>query len=328
MSTIRLEKNELVLLDDARKRHVLVNVFDLYGNHSAMRMHALQEDSEAAVDYPFTRQLAKVIGESTVSNAYRSVCFRMASLLLEKQRDCRVLVLGDGNWEWLASLDTLLKGFNSANRLYVYHEQAGESLPGLADCRVNYCDLLLPQRQFDLVFLDDAAGNLPIEKEFWEQVVLSLKTYGGLWMLSARPVFHDSVPEPLQSRHGYSFGDGVRLSEYRLSVSGWQAVYADTLEAAAGQLTKGVSIGLQALGDCLMVPAGQYDALIEQVDLLEQYVLALYPRLDSLDIKYYLNRLKEAMIGFRLGQGEQSEVRAAYQQVCEEWLSMNPEAEL
>ena len=200
MSTIQLEKNELVLLDDARKRHVLVNVFDLYDNHSTMRMHELQADSEDAVDYPFERQLVKIMEGQTGSNAYRSVCFRMASLLLEKQRDCQGLVLGNGNREWLESLDILLKGFNPANRLYVYHKQAGEPLSGLVDCRGTSRDLLLPQRQFDLVFMDDVAGKLPIEKEFWEQVVLSLKTYGGLWMLSARPVFQDSVPEPLRSR--------------------------------------------------------------------------------------------------------------------------------
>lgn len=328
MSTIKLEKNELILLDDARKRHVLVNVFDLYGNHSTMRMHELQADSEDAVDYPFARQLVKIMKGPTGSNAYRSVCFRMAALLLEKQRDCRVLLLGDGNWEWLESLDTLLKEFNPANRLYVYHEQAGEPLPGLVDCRGTYRDLLLPQRQFDLVFMDDAAGNLPIAKEFWEKVVLSLKVCGSLWMFSARPVFYDSVPEPLRLRHLYSFGAGVRLLEYRLRLSDWQAVYADTMEAAVGQLMAAVSDGLHALGDCLTVSVEQYDTLIEQATLLEQYVLALYPQLDSIDIKYRLNRLKEAMIGFRLGQVEQSEVRMAYQRVGEEWLLMDLEAAL
>lgn len=100
------------------------------------------------------------------------------------------------------------------------------------------------------------------------------------------------------------------------------------MEAAVGQLMAGVSDGVHALGDCLTVPAEQYDTLIEQATLLEQYVLALYPQLDSIDIKYRLNRLKEAMIGFRLGQVEQSEVRMAYQRVGEEWLLMDLEAAL
>ena len=325
MSTIQLEKNDVVLLDDAGKRHILVNLFDLYGNHSAVRMHKLLDDEKNTVDYPFAQSMSMVMSEQTEKNIYRSVCFRIASLLLEKQRDYRGLVLGDGASSWLRVLAELLHVFNPDNSLYRMHQKPAEPIGDIKDCSLAYADILLPRSQFCFVLFDDTAENLPLTAAFWEQVLLSLKPYGAFWVISSRAGFRSSLPEQLGRAAEYFFADGLKLVEYRMSAARWQTVYEDTMDYAADQLAEQVLQGMQVLGECLLVPREQYDALIEEAVHLEQYVLVLYPQLDSLEIKYHLNRMKEAMIGYRLGQRELAEVQEAYRLVFEEWRGMYPE---
>lgn len=314
---------------------------DVFANHSAVGLFGLiDERGECRAEASFMAHLVKslqILGDDPEGNAYQAALLLALKELLGKYRPYRFLLLGMGAESLLAEiLGSMMAEFHSGNRLVCVAEPdmrarertscgRGEGFGAeetnrmaAASWEMWYVDLLLPIHAFDVaVVVGDDRRSLPAA--LWPKVAESVRLGGRLLVIS-------------REAEGEKFCCNV-LGGERLRIAGNLSLYTviNSLEAEkrvrklrpdwdVEQLTSYLRQTIEEIAPVMEAADGPADAqpYIALIAEAEEVALLIYDRMRSVDIKYWLNRLKEALIEYHLQIGAWAAVAEPYRKAREE----------
>lgn len=292
-------------------KKLLLDTFDLYSNHSALPMHTVGEDG-AAVDFVLDREIKKLlhsletaVSDSSLRQGYQMINLMLAAFCLRKYKPLKLLHLGGRTSTGFLGFCQLLPKFHPDNRMYWLTPTCREERADCICMTMPFEELLLPQKTFDLIVLDDTDEYLlPSLKE---QLWLSLRPEGQLILLSRRremqQVFSGKGAET------YLAGEGWTVSQSTISAAEHEAMAADTWDSAVKTIQQEAIERIQLVQREVTVEGADIDALLQLADEAEQFVLLIYASLPSLEIKYLANEWKRALLDYRLGWGQVDKIQ-------------------
>lgn len=343
MNRVMGEGNCWVLAGDEGKV-TLWDTGDVFANHSAVGLFGLIDERGACrVEASFMVRLVKrlpLLGDDPKGNAYQAALLLALKELLGKYRPYRFLLLGMGAESPLAELlGSMMAEFHPGNRLVCVTEPnmrarertsrgKGEGFgadetnrAAAASWEMWYEDLLLPTHAFDVAVVvgDD---RRPLPAALWPKVAESVRLWGRLLVIS-------------REAEGEKFCCNV-LGGERLRVTEDLSLYKATVSLAAEnrirelrpdwdveQLISYLRQTIEEIAPVMEAADGPADAqpYIALIAEAEEVALLIYDRMRSVDIKYWLNRLKEALIEYHLQIGAWAAVAEPYRKAREELRS-------
>ena len=340
MNRVRSVGNCWVLTGDEGTT-TLWDTGDVFANRSAVGLFGLlNERGECRAEDSFMARLAKrlgLLGDSPQETAYQAVVLLALKELLGKYRPHRFLLLGAAPESLLAEiLASMMAEFHPGNRLVCVTEpslRGGDHTPRrgeesfaageangetTASWQMRYEDLLLPTQAFDVAVVvgDDAR---PFPAVLWPRVAESVRLLGRLLVISREAAGEKFCCDILG---GERWPIGEDLSLYTVTVSSTVVSRARELKPYRDkeQLKPYLRQTIEEIAPVMDAADGPanaqpYIALIAEA---EEVVLLIYDTLRSVDIKYWLNRLKEALIEYHLQIGSWMAVKESYRKVREE----------
>ena len=229
----------------------------------------------------------------------------LVAYCLRKYKPFKILYVGSKLPAWGKGFNQLLREFHPDSRLYWLTQTDTRPENYCIGIKMLYAELLLPQKTFDIVVLDDKDETLLTSMR--ENVILSLRIQGRIILLSKRPEIMDVFLGPVADRYelGASWQTGHRL----LTAKERKAIEADTMDGSVAVIVQEVLQRVTLAQEALLSADANLDVLLQTAEDAEQYILLSYATLPSLEVKYLVNEWKRALLECRLGWGSTEKAR-------------------
>lgn len=327
MSNFNIVNNKVIFMDLQNKETVLLNITPLE-NHS--NVPTCQVKKDGSIDFEvFTRWLSSlflefdavnqnVSGGLNENSVYLMVIF-VIKQLMEKHRDYKVLEIGCDNGVLSYYLAIVLKHFNPHNQLVCLTDVQQDSSEDLWLDRIaksnagdivsrfttDYTNAFLEKDFFDIVIIN---GSVSYEDP--KAVVFNAINYlrnGGLLICSPNGQYYlsDFFEASVDQYSEYKYDDVTSVFTKTIGQKEKTIVYRQTDEYKYLECKKDI-VGILAGIDKEIQEFGtsksscNLDDAIRQIARAEDDILVIYSSLNSLNIKFEISELKEAMINYRL----------------------------
>lgn len=292
-------------------KDLLLDTLDFYSNHSAIPMHNYVGEKEE-VDFVLDRKVKKLLvqvekNDNTIIGAgYRIAIVLIVAYCLRKYKPFKILYVGNKPPRWMENLSDLLHQFHPESRLYwLTNKNEMAQCNCCISIKMPFEELLLPQRTFDVVILDDTDESLiPTMKE---TIWLSLRLGGQEIILSKRHEIMDDLAGDKSVK--YKLGDDWKIGHRWLYSKEYKAIESDTMDGAVNVIINETIQRIMLVQNALLSMETDLDVLLLIVDEVEHYILLIYAFLPSMEIKYLANEWKRALLDYRLGGGKKEKVR-------------------
>lgn len=330
MSRVMIEGNQWVLEEDGG-RALLWNVADSFANHSAVGLLGMiDERGTCRLEDSFTVRLYQSLTafEGGPDGTARQAAILLAlKELLVKYRPYRLLGVGMRAESMAARvLREHMIAFHAANRLFCVTEPGAESTveENTVSWQMAYEDLLLPERVFDVVIVDETTGGRALPIDAWPKVTACLRTFGRLLVVSPRAEWAEFFRDTLGGGDVFPVKGTLCLYSATVTPEGAKRAREATAEWEIAQLKAYLR---QTVGKLATVTEAAEEpeevcSYIALTDEMEEIVLAIYGELRSVDIKYRLSRFKEALINYSLHIGSWDKTQTAYREL---WVEIQRE---
>ncbi len=321
MSRVMIEGNQWVLEENDGGRALLWNLADSFANHSAVGLLGMIDEQGACrLEDSFTVRLYQslsALGSGPEGTARQAAILLALKEMLAKYRPYRFLGVGMSAKSMSARiLQENMSAFHAANRLFCVTEPGAESTveENTVSWQMAYEDLLLPERVFDVVIVDETTGRRVLPIEAWPKVTACLRTFGRLLVISPRAEWAAFFRDTLGGGDVFPVEGTLCLYSAAVTPEGAKRAREATVEWEIEQLKAYLR---QTVGKLVTVTEAEEPeevrSYIALTDEMEEIVLAIYGELRSVDIKYRLSRFKEALINYSLHIGSWDKVQTAYQ---------------
>lgn len=321
MSRVMIEGNQWVLEENDGGRALLWNLADSFANHSAVGLLGMIDEQGACrLEDSFTVRLYQslsALGSGPEGTARQAAILLALKEMLAKYRPYRFLGVGMSAKSMSARiLQENMSAFHAANRLFCVTEPGAESTveENTVSWQMAYEDLLLPERVFDVVIVDETTGRRVLPIEAWPKVTACLRTFGRLLVVSPRAEWAAFFRDTLGGGDVFPVKGTLCLYSATVTPEGAKRAREATVEWEIEQLKAYLR---QTVGKLVTVTEAEEPeevrSYIALTDEMEEIVLAIYGELRSVDIKYRLSRFKEALINYSLHIGSWDKVQTAYQ---------------
>jgi SAM-dependent methyltransferase len=349
MSSLNILNSKVTFMDYQNNETVLLNITPLE-NHSNVPTHQLKADS--SYDGVFAKWLASLLSQFDVVNqnvsegltnisVFLSVFF-VIKQLMEKHRDYKVLEIGCDNGVLSYYLANVLKHFNPHNQLVCLTEVQQDSSADL------WLDKIMASKAEDIVsrFTTDYL-NAFLQKDIFDIVIINGSVCyenpsavifnainclrnGGLLICSPNKQYYLSeIFEALVDNYSeYAIDNASSVFTKTIEKKEKWTVYRQSKEYKylackkdAIALLSSINEEIQELGTS--EGPRNLDNAIRQIGHAEDDILAIYSRLNSLNIKFEISELKEAMINYRIAdtikeqKADAEQCRKKYQTVIQ-----------
>lgn len=348
MGKIDIISNQFVYKDDKNHEEILIDFFNLLGNHSNVPFHGISSDGktfDVLFDYlctfidEFDDVNKNVIGGLNIQTIILSILLTTKELL-KKHRNFRILEIGCNKGVLSYYLCKLLKRFNVNNRLICISDSMGAGCENtwfekiiLTDAAeivtlvtTEYNNDFFPNDYFDVVIINGSV-RFAEPTEIISNAANFTKNAGLLLCLSENQyllnscfqvavdhcteyvlngtatVFSKTI-DKVDKEVFYKLTDEYKISNYKTNIRKNLLLIKTTVE------NLGSIDYLNAENDA------EIDTQIKLIMQAENYVLAVYSELNSINVKFEVNELKEAMIKYRICDSEKERVFLA--EICQQ----------
>jgi ubiquinone/menaquinone biosynthesis C-methylase UbiE len=346
-------KDTKVFFNDFNQQQRLVLDYSPLINHSSMPSYLVNQKGYRTNNFLdwlsaiFTRVSQWKDNGAIASNGlvYLITSLLTVQQLVRKQRDFHVLEIGCDPGALSVLIAEILKHFNSNNRLIcVSEEQVNTeqdiwlqlmSTSSAADIVSRYIgdftDLPFRENYFDIVIINGNTQFAQVEKVF-QQAALVLRNQGTLYGISEqRPDVDVAWSKMLGAADCYPVDEETVVYAKQLSAKNRQVLMAQTTQNKFSKIKETVNDNLTIIKNSVFnlnnLTKNELDKTIGVVSQTEDQILKIFNQLISLNLKFYLNELKEALINYRLELGEKTVLekvcRQRYQQLV--WEIENSE---
>ncbi len=321
MGKIVLHGSRVRFFHDDGHMETLLDLWDLYANSSNVAMH-MEEESEGkeSISYPFAELMLPLLGlnQKTGKKALGdNIFFGAAKLFLRKHQAYQMLVIGEIPWETADYFGMVMRVFHKKSCLYWMKRNHERSSTNFVSMMMPYEHLLLPQNFFQHVFIGDL-GELGFSdfRKFFDQLILSMKVYG-----QVTAVCSSQLERYLSIRNieGKNYNLEKTYVIFTVSKELQMALHEDTIEFAVGTIFDTVCEKVHTIKEVMMERLSEdYDIVVQGAKEIEELLLAIYSFLESQEIKYIVNRWKEALIQYRLQLGNKTDIQIWYDRLYHE----------
>jgi ubiquinone/menaquinone biosynthesis C-methylase UbiE len=333
-------KDTKVFFNDFNQQQQLVLDYSPLLNHSSMPSYLVNQKGYQTNNFLdwlsviFTKVSQWKVNGAIASNGlvYLITSLLTVQQLVRKQRDFHVLEIGCDSSALSVLIAEILKHFNSNNRLIcVSEEQVNTeqdiwlqlmSTSSAADIVSRYIgdftDLPFRENYFDIVIINGNTQFAQVEKVF-QQAALVLRNQGILYGISEqRPDVEAAWSKMLGASDCYPVDEGTVVYAKQLSAKNKQMLIAQTPQNQFSKIKSIISNNLAIIEDHIFnlnhLTAVELDNTIKVVSQTEDQTLKIFNQLISLNLKFYLNELKESLINYRLELGEKTFLEKTCQQ--------------
>jgi len=334
LSSIIFITNEFFLIDGHKKKTALLKIYDPYNNYSSVPMFEI-EDGQKFPLYDLLMSIAndfdRVNKSATQALDKTEVMLPLLLVtksLLSKHRDFKALEIGCGNGVLSGPLSRLLQPFNRNNQLICVTDTmdadshrfwlekvalfGAEEIVSLA--AAGYDDALFPKDHFDVVIIN---GSVPFDEpaKIIYNAINCIKNNGLLIAVSAGQYLLSSCFQVIfDNCTEYYLDSASSVLVKTMDTKDKHTAYKRTDEYKIKTLKPKIAstfVSLKETVDSLWEADylngdndDRIDEKIRMVMRAEDDVLAIFGHLVSLDIKFNISDLKEALISYRLSRDE------------------------
>ncbi len=172
--------------------------------------------------------------------------------------------------------------------------------------------MILPEKHFDTVILDEATLGQPLPTTILGPALSALRPDGRLLSLMNPGELKHQLLTMLPDGSLFSLEANRFLYEKDLTPSDWDRLYAETPAGACHGKKQTVSRLMTETEYLVRESVANVEAMLERANEMETILLEIYSNLVSIRVKYHLNRWKEALMDYRLGLATAAEVNTAF----------------
>lgn len=306
-------------------QRILLDTSNVYDNHSSVSMGELEPAyGEGRQKEPFSKQLGNAL--QSLGNRNLGHILMMTLLVKElwkKTRPIRFLRVG-GSLADPPDLRTaeMLELFCPDSYLWHMCRDMDGSLP-----RENILPLPmktelrpLADGSFDVLFLDDAAGELHPDRI--AELLAKLRPSGHFFCLTAQREIADACRKWLPKAECLPLEKGAQFLSHELSYEEWNTAWNMTPQGKLAEKKRMAAHRLEQLQKTVasLDSAGREErkqALLaaEEADKL---FAEMYPFLASVEVKALSSQFREALIDWHLGNGDPARVRRCFSALLED----------
>ena len=320
MSTINFDNRLFFYVGNDGKAKLLLDVSDIYGNHSPVSMTGLEAAyGKSRQDRPFLDTLMKHL-ESLKKKGrmgYVAVMLLMVRELWKKPRAVRVLRVGGSSADGLSTETAeILKAFHPDNLLYCMSRDGIRLLPmdNVFSVPMELKELPLMQQQFAVLLLDDMAGD--VSPELVHALLPTLRPFGRFFCLTAREELMAECAKVIPQLEKMPMEGNLCLLTQELSHEDWARAWMETPQGKlehwkreAARCLELLRVDTERLESC---GGGQQEDILRRAKEFEFSVAEMYPSLASIDAKMLATQFREALIDWHLGNAEPTRVKACF----------------
>ncbi len=336
MSLIKFENNQFVFIDDNDNKIELFNAVDPLSNNSHLPSHEVLDDGKTV--YPLFDDMISYIDEfdkinedvmgGLLKQTVILSIFLVTRELLKKQRDLKVLEIGCDKGVLSYYLAKVLSRFNANNRLVCVTDSMGNEcdnywfdkilLSGAGDIvslvTTEYNNAILPNDYFDIVIINGSV-QFAEPAAVIRNAVNSVKNTGLLVCLSERQYLLTSCLQIAVGKSTvYNQDEASTILSKTIDEKDKLYAYKQTNEFILSDYKEKIVdalVPLKAMIKNLNKPQyltadndAEIDEKIKLIAQAENDILTIYSKLSSLDIKFNINELKDALIHYKLSDSE------------------------
>lgn len=344
MGFINFENGWFCLTDGYNNKTPILKRYDPLNNYSSLPVY----ETDGGKKYPMFDVLTSIFGDfdrvnegvaQGLDKTEVQLCVLLITkALLKKHRDFKVLEIGCDNGALSFSLARLLKAFNPKNQLICvtdamsmnrndrWHDKiflsGAEEIVSLVT--TPYESTLFPRDYFDIVILNGSAAFEDPGKVIYNAVNF-IKNNGLLIALPASQYLLSSCFQVIAENCDEFYLNSVSSVLVKtINKKDKYLAYKRTEDYKVSLLKQDivstfVSLKkfIENLGETAYLDGNHDLAIDEQIRMVmraENDVLTIFSHLDSLDIKFNINELKESLISYRLCHDESE--RKHFAAVC------------
>lgn len=326
MSTVGFDGKWFYFRQNDGLRYLLLNASDIYENHSPVSMGELEPAyGESRQKKPFRETLKESLSSLGSDNmGYILTILLTVKSLWKKPRPYEFLRVGGSLADLLdLRLAEMLDLFCSDSRLWHMCSDIRRPLPK---------NLLLPmtmesewlswtESRFDVLFLDDTAGEISPERMM--RLLPALRPFGQFFCLTNGEALIRACQNAMQiTRLTLDGSDSLLIRE--LSHGEWlnarnatERVPMEERRKEAGKQAHRLKARLETLD---VMESDMQGHLLQEGKNFVTLLTELYPILASIDTKAYASRFYEALIDWHLGNGTSAQVRKGFDLLLGELL--------
>ncbi len=318
------EGHQFFLETEDGRRHVLLDAWDVYGNHSQVSMGELDSGAYGVGRQrePFFDTMLKYL--KSIANEdvrYSVILLLMVKDLWKKPRPLNVLWVGGSAGGGMGlCLAEMLRLFHPESRLCRMVDHGGE-LPlteGVTLLPMELGGIQMAPRQYDVLVLDDTCER-EIPTYTVKLLLSSLKPFGSFFCMTSRKGLAAVCSQVMPKLGVLPTGDGKGIFLREFLYEDWSRAYLGTpqgqmemrtaeLRHRMEQTVRGIA-RLESMGDA------ERKKLLGGVKDLEVFLTEQYSFLVSTDCKVLATRLREALIDWHLGNAGIARVRTCLEKL-------------
>ncbi|SEH40823.1 hypothetical protein [Selenomonas sp. KH1T6] len=326
MSMIVFDGERFVYGDDDGRQRVLLNVREIYGNHSAVSMMQNKDASYGMTrnEKPFINALLEYLEPFKAKGQLGSihVLLMLIRELLKKPRAIKVLRVG-GRLEDafnLAAAD-ILKAFHADNLLCSISEGAGTpDAENILHVPLEMKGLQMGCRQAEAVFFDDMGGG--ISSDMIGRLLPVLRPSGCVFCLTSRGELMDACQKLMPGAERLRAERNLWLLVHELSYSEWEHVWSLTPEGKLArekvEIVKNMNLLRMDMEVLEFLDGIKVSRLMKTAKDLEISIKDIYIYMASIDAKLLVTQFREVLMDWQLGIAEPKRVRACFEALREE----------
>ena len=327
MSKVIFDGARFVYTGDDGKSWVLLDLDDVYGNHSAVSMQQKMIDNYGRIRQqgPFRKILVGYIKTLAENQRLGHIvtCVLILRELLKKQRPFKVLKVGGSSADAFSmALSRILNAFHSDNLLCCM--ESGTSSGSTADVLVLPLDMKGVQfmrGQFSAIVLDDMQGDLP---DLVAGLLPSLEPWSRFFCMTRRPELLLNCQKLLPEARTLQAEGNFSLLTHICTYKDLLRAFSLTSEGKLIKAKKEIRQRLDSLlmeADCLeYLDRKEAERMMHSAKDLEFSMSEIYSGIASVDAKRLATQFREALIDWQLGNAGAQRVRACLSALREDWL--------
>lgn len=330
MSTIIFDNRRFFYTGDDGCRQLLLDISDIYGNHSAVSMMQVEEGyGQLRQEKPFKAVLMKHLEilkkDADKPFGYVLVLLLLMRELLKKPRPLQVLRVGGSASDLFSlSLAEILQEFHPDSLLCCMSSDDNRSsvVDNIICLPMNMKGVQLKNQQFSALLLDDMGGE--IVSETVAGILPALQPWGQFFCLTAKEDLIDACCRALPDVERLNTEGAFSLLVQECTYDDWAKVWGTTSEGRLSQEKMGIGLNLDWL--CLEVESleqmeeSRIERMMQHAKELEVSLADIYPSLASVDAKMLAVQFRETLIDWHLGNAGVQRVRAGFAALRDELL--------
>lgn len=280
----------------------LLDVQDFYGNYSgAPLLVALKEnDGKIRTHLLLAEMISEIIPVFKNNDKKEKIVFFRTAYTLMSRANCGRILYAGNNGRLLESISKLKDFFHPNAEIYWINNNLknDSSMDNIKILSMKYEDIILPSNFFDIIVAEFTDGN---NIDYLKTVLINASTKWATNIYLSNMNEYKKIIDGMSGYKIYSVGK-YHIYEVVISKKIKESTEEENVEHAVRTIQDTIRSSLLSLeSEMCSVTVDKYGELIANVSELEQYVLNIRPYVICTDISYYINRLKESMIEYRLG---------------------------